>query len=97
MFDVTTTADPVVDIWLYVEKLVTEKLVDQVVFDNGLVEFVYRSDDNKFDHVLLSTLNENVFTVIIIDISNKFIKGHYFLDLNEKYGLINYSIPIKTG
>ncbi|RYF19523.1 MAG: hypothetical protein EOO42_14225 [Flavobacteriales bacterium] len=87
MIDVTTTADPVVDIWLYVEQLVIENVVDQEISDNGLVELVYRNLDNTFDHVLLPTSNKNVFTVIIIDILNKLIKGHYFLDLNEKYSL----------
>lgn len=89
MVDVTTTAEPVVDIWLYVKKLVIEEVVDQVVYDNEFVEVVYRSSDNTFDHVLLPTSNKNIFTVIIIDILNKLIKGHYLLDLNEKYGLNN--------
>jgi hypothetical protein len=56
MTDVTETAEPVVDIWDYVEELVRQNSVDKYVYENNLVEKVYRSDTSTFDHVLLPTV-----------------------------------------
>lgn len=87
MVDVTQTAEPVVDIWQYVQELTTNKIVDQYIFDNGLVEKVYRNQSNTFDQILLPTPDKNTFIVILVDLLNKKIKGHYQLDLNAEYGL----------
>ncbi|UII24896.1 hypothetical protein LVD15_16480 [Fulvivirga maritima] len=73
--------DPI-EIWDYVEVLTKAKVVDQIVFDKELVEMVYRNDTNTFDHILLPTKDENVFTVIVVDLKNKAILGHRVLDLN---------------
>ena len=53
MQDITETAEPVVDIWPYVELLVSAEVVLHYVFDKTLVESVYRSQDGVFDHILL--------------------------------------------
>lgn len=37
MIDVTETAEPVVDIWPYVEQLTADKVVNKYTFDNALV------------------------------------------------------------
>jgi len=87
MIDVTQTAEPIVDIWPYVQELTTDKIVDQYIFDNGLVEKVYRNQTNTFDQVLLPTPDKNTFIIIVVDILNKTIKGHHRLDLNKEYGL----------
>jgi hypothetical protein len=87
MQDVTQTAEPVVDIWPYVEQLTVDKIVDQYTFDNGLVEKVYRNQTNTFDQILLPTPDKNTFIIILVDLLNKKIKGHYRLDLNTEYGL----------
>jgi hypothetical protein len=71
MINVTETAEPVVDIWLYVELLVQENIVASYVWENNLVEKVYRSKDNRYDHVLLPTARENYFIVLLIDINAK--------------------------
>lgn len=85
MTDVTETAEPVVDVWPYVEMLSTEGVVSNYVLENSLVEKVYRSKDSKYDHVLLPTANENYFVVLVIDIKAKAIIGHHLLDLNKVY------------
>ena len=87
MVDVTETAQPVVDIWDYVEQLTTDKEVLDYVNREQLVEKVYRNDEETFDHVLLPTDNSNIFVVIIVDLGQKEIKGHFRLDLNKEYGL----------
>jgi hypothetical protein len=87
MTDVTETAEPIIDIWNYVEQLVQQDVVDIHVCKNNLVEKVYRNDTSGFDHVLLPTEKKNVFVAVVIDLKNQIIVGHIKLDLNEKYGL----------
>lgn len=87
MIDVTETAEPVVDIWPYVEQLTADKVVNKYTFDNTLVEKVYRNQTNTFDQVLLPTPDKNIFIIILVDLVNKKIKGHYRFDLNAEYGL----------
>lgn len=85
--DVTETAEPVVDIWNYVEELVKQNLVDIYVYENNLVETVYRNDTSTFDHIHLPTGDQNIFVTLVVDLINKNIFGHIKLDLNKKYGL----------
>lgn len=87
MLDVTETAEPVIDIWPYIELLAKEKIVSDYVFQNELAEKIYRTNNNLFAHILLPTQNENIFIVFVVDLSEKKIKGHHKLDLNEKYSL----------
>ena len=87
MIDVTETAEPVVDIWPYVQQLMVNKIVHKYTFENTLVEKVYRNQTNTFEQVLLPSPNKNIFIVIIIDLINIKIKGHYQLNLNEEYNL----------
>jgi hypothetical protein len=87
MTGVTETAEPVVDIWDYVEELVNQNIVDKHVLENKLVDKVYRNDTSTFDQVLLPTDNKNVFIVLVVDIENETFFGHFKLDLNKKYGL----------
>jgi hypothetical protein len=87
MTDVTETAEPVVDIWNYVEELVQQKLVDNYVYANNLVEKVYRDDTSTFDHVLLPTGKPNIFITLVVDLTSETIFGHIKLDLNQEYGL----------
>lgn len=85
MVNVTPTAETVLDIWPYVEMLVRKGVVHPVVLQKELVEHVYRSRDEKFDHVLLPTANEERFIVMIVDVNNELILGYYDLDLKEEY------------
>jgi Pentapeptide repeats (9 copies) len=87
MTDVTSIAEPIVDIWPYVKDLVYENIVSEYVYKNTLVEKVYRNNTSSFDHILLPTSNKNVFTVIIIELHDATIFGYYQLDLTTKYSL----------
>jgi len=87
MVDITSTVVPIVDIWDYVEALTNEKQLDKSVAENGIVEKVYSNESNTIHHVLLPTEIHNIFIVILIDVLEKVIIGHYKLDLNEKYGI----------
>ena len=86
MVDVTGTAQPGVDIWEYIGQLAKDGEVLEYVKQEQLVEKVYRNDDGTFDHVLLPTDDTNIFVVIIVDLGQERIKGHFRLDLHEQYG-----------
>jgi hypothetical protein len=81
MADVTEVAEAAVDIWPYVEKLVRQGVVEQRVVDDTDIEMVYRNIDDSFDHVLLPTEDESIFTVIVVDTMEAEIVGHFILDL----------------
>jgi hypothetical protein len=83
---VTETATNVIDIWPYVASIPSTDLRGQRV-QHELVECVYRSDDDRFDHVLVMTHTKNVYLVVGIDLSKEMIFGHHLLDLNVEYGL----------
>ena len=86
MHNVTETATDVLDIWPYVDSVAAADLEGHSIND-GLVEYVYRSAENRFDHVLVVTRTKNVYLVVVVDLACDSIYGHMLLDLNREYGL----------
>ena len=86
MADVTDAGDAVVDIWPYFEAIPRAEL-GPLVFEDGSVEYVWRSADDRYDHVLLPGSIRNVYLVIVVARQSASVYGHHVLDLNAKYGL----------
>jgi hypothetical protein len=86
MRNITGVEREVTDIWPYYETIPPAELLPFVIVD-AHVEYVYRSGDERFDHVLISTDIDNVFLVLVINLREREIIGHHVLNLNEKYGL----------
>ncbi|QIX62566.1 hypothetical protein HER32_15845 [Hymenobacter sp. BT18] len=86
MLDVTTTAEPVLDIWPYVEAVPSADLDGYVLLD-GIVKYVYQHPTEKLLHVLVSTDDKNVFLVVLIDLGKPEIVGHYLLNLLQLYSI----------
>jgi hypothetical protein len=86
MQNVTETATDVLDIWPYVVSVPAADLEGHSVYDR-FVEAVYRSDNDRFDHVLVMTMTKNVFLTVVVDLARDSIYGHRLLDLNREYGL----------
>ncbi|QDA59261.1 hypothetical protein [Hymenobacter jejuensis] len=86
MQNVTESADPQLDIWPYVDAITPNDLNGHII-ENGIVELVYRSGDQRFDHVLIPAKKPNVFLVIVVDLSCNLVHGHLILDLRESYGI----------
>lgn len=84
MSDVTREATNVIDIWPYVLAVPTSDLEDHQMND-WCVEFVYRSADSGFDHVLVMTKTKNVYLSVVIDLDKDRIFGHHLLDLSREY------------
>jgi hypothetical protein len=86
MIDITKSATNVIDIWPYVKSIPAAELNGHAICDE-FVEFVYRSDDGGYDHVLVVTHTNNVYLVVVVDLARNSIHGHRLLDLNQEYGL----------
>ena len=54
---------------------------------NMHIDYVYDAKDGSFRHVVFTTRLKNVHYVVVINLRNKKIFGHYILDLNKEYGL----------
>lgn len=87
MKNITDSADCLVDIWGYASNFGIRTQLSEYGFENQLVESVYENEEGTYQHILLFGTSENVFVVIVVDVQKREIFGHYYLDLNEKYGL----------
>jgi len=88
MQNITEMDYDVIDIWAYVQSIPRDHLAGHEVYDH-FVEYVYRSADDRFDHILVMTQTINVYLVVIFDRSQ--VYGHTLLDLNNEYGLLKKS------
>ena len=75
-----------VDIWPYVDRIPRDDLGPFTIGGQD-VEYVYRTSDARFDHVLIPTKTKNVYLAIVVDLQARRIYGHHVLNLNEKYSL----------
>ncbi|WP_338664113.1 hypothetical protein VQH23_02885 [Pararoseomonas sp. SCSIO 73927] len=80
MRDVTSTADPLVDIWPYVDGLDLDTLGVPSVND---VHYVYRDALDRFDQVLIGTGRFNTLLVVVVDRELKAVHGHCLLELDK--------------
>ncbi len=87
MKDVTNVGDATVDIWPYVAEAKRGLEISDYAVDHRFVDYVYRSEDARYDHVLIPYGVENVYLAIIVDRTEQRVHGHYLLDLNEEYGV----------
>ena len=86
MTDITSSAEEMINIWPYVEKVLSSEYADAET-DSWDVEYVYINQPESHQHILLNTEMENIFLVVVVDVTNKSIYGHHLLNLNQKYGL----------
>ena len=86
MIDITATAEQVVDVWPYIEEVLSSEYedIDTVKWD---VAYVYINQSESHQHILINTGMENIYLVVVVDILQKHIFGHHLLNLNQKYGL----------
>ena len=80
--NVTENAEPVLDIWPYVDSLDLDALGLPSLND---VHHVYRDAHERFDQVLIGTGRFNTLLIVVVDRHLKAVLGHRLLDLNEAY------------
>lgn len=79
MVEVKDTDSNNFNIWPYVSKLKSAKILSNKIKESQLVHKVYRNSTDDFEHILLSTEKENHFVVIVANRNKKKTIG-YFLD-----------------
>ena len=84
MRNMTESAEPVLDIWPYVDAVDLGALG---ITDLTDVHYVYRDASDRFDQVLIGTGHFNTVFVVVVDRVLSVVKGHHVLDLNERFGL----------
>lgn len=57
---------------------------------DGSVSYVYEDTKGRFQHVLFNTTENNVFMVVVLDVTRHEVRGHRLLNLNALYGLDEY-------
>ena len=82
MHNVTADADPIVDIWPYVDSIDLDALGLPSIND---VHYVYRDANGCFDQVLIGTGRFNTLLAVVVDRQLRAIAGHHLLDLSEKF------------
>lgn len=85
--NVTMTATNVLNIWPYVSNIPHSDYAGYSLTKNGDVETVQRNYEGTFDLVHLATDIKNAFLVVVVDLKNDKIHGHFILDLNKEYGI----------
>ncbi|MES0101986.1 hypothetical protein [Mesorhizobium sp. M0019] len=83
MRNVTESAEPILDIWPYVDSLNLDALGLPSLND---VHHVYRDAHERFDQVLIGTGRFNTLLVVVVDRHLRTVLGHRLLDLNKEYG-----------
>lgn len=86
MHNVQEIATDVLDIWPYAHAVPSDDLEGHVIYE-PFVDGVYRTEDHRFDHVMVMTLSRNVYLAVVIDLGGESIHGHRLLVLNRQYGL----------
>ena len=72
--------------WPYVDLIPEE---DYRGFDcsEGNVEWVWRDEEGRFEHILIGTKeDEDVFLVIVLDLEKKEVAGHRLMDFAKEFG-----------
>ena len=87
MKNVTDTAERLTDIWAYASQSEVREVISEYGFENRLIEAVYENGGGSYQHVLLYGVREDTYAVIVVDVREREVFGHYLLDLGEKYGL----------
>jgi len=77
--------EPPFDFWSYVKTIPAE---DFQGYDcsAGNIEYVYRDNSGRFEHVLINSTSRDVFMVIMLDRFAGLVVGHKLLNLPHEYG-----------
>lgn len=68
--------------WLYVSN-VPRRDIQEFEIVQGHIPFIYKSGDDKYDHIHVSTKTANVFLVVLYDRKKSTIIGHHLLNLSK--------------
>jgi hypothetical protein len=85
MLDVTESAEPKLDIWPYAQAIPIADLEGHEIWED-FVEYVYRTENNHYEHILVCTKTSDVYLVIVIDNKQNIIIGHRLMNFKKLFG-----------
>lgn len=85
MTEITEEDDAQVDIWPYAALLVKQGLIPTYVYKETLVESAYRNESETYDHVVIPGMKEGMFVVLVVDLIEEEVYGHYPLHISAEY------------
>ena len=88
MEEIETAEVSFFNIWPYVSKLKSGKIISKKIKEQELVHKVYRNSTGKYEHILLRTEKENHFVVIVVNRLKKKAIGYFVPDTKDVYGLV---------
>jgi len=68
-------------VWPYVE----DQVLDPYEVAERDVECIYRSADDRYDHVLIPTTTDRTYLVTIVDRREQAVVGHHVFVLSDQY------------
>lgn len=74
--------EPLFDFWAYVEAIPAEDF-GEYDCTAGVVGYVYRMEE-KYEHVLIQSQYAEIAMVLVLDLVNKEVYGHYLLDIRPR-------------
>jgi hypothetical protein len=77
---------PPFDFWEYFEQI-PEKHFENHDCSSGQVDHAWNDSTGRYQHVLVNSEDQNVFMVLVLDLSSRCVYGHRILDLNKEYGI----------
>lgn len=73
------------NIWPFISKLKSAKVLSPKIKEAQLVHKIYRNSTEDYEHILLSTEKENHFVVIVANRNKKKTIGYFLHDSNGLY------------
>lgn len=77
---------PPADFWPYFDAI-PESDLEGFEFSRDEVAHAWDTVPGQWQHVLIACSTRNVFLVIVLDVTEHRVLGHYVLDLNREYGV----------
>ena len=84
MVNVTETADEIVDLWGYADPVIESEYHNCSAWD-WRVNHIYESQNGLYQHIGIAVPIDDTYLVLIANIKEKEIIGHYILDLGALY------------
>ena len=82
MVNVTDSAEEVVDLWSYADPIIEAEYHNCTAW-NWRVAYIYQTSDGLYQHIGIPVPQDNTYLVVIVDMRNRSIMGHWILELEE--------------
>ena len=86
MVEKTHSATMALNIWPYADAALDAAYPNEPI-GNLDASHVYETSDGEYQHILIGTNTSNVYLVVVVNVKQKAVEGHFKLDLGRLYGV----------